>query len=137
MDNTSIKENIRKIRKQRKMTQEDMAHLLGISVTAYRDLERGNTSIMNAHVLKIAELLETSTEEVVLGYRPVQVPGKRLEEIQAEYSDKINALETEIEYLRKLVKSLEEALAAKNQVIEMLQKKMFFCICTDKLCIFA
>ena len=99
-----------------------MAHLLGISVTAYRDLERGNTSIMNAHVLKIAELLETSTEEVVLGYRPVQVPGKRLEEIQAEYSDKINALETEIEYLRKLVKSLEEALAAKNQVIEMLQK---------------
>ena len=122
MDNTSIKENIRKIRKQRKMTQEDMAHLLGISVTAYRDLERGNTSIMNAHVLKIAELLETSTEEVVLGYRPVQVPGKRLEDIQAEYSDKINALETEIEYLRKLVKSLEEALAAKNQVIEMLQK---------------
>ena len=122
MDNTSIKENIRKIRKQHKMTQEDMAHLLGISVTAYRDLERGNTSIMNAHVLKIAELLETSTEEVVLGYRPVQVPGKRLEEIQAEYSDKINALETEIEYLRKLVKSLEEALAAKNQVIEMLQK---------------
>lgn len=122
MDNTSIKENIRKIRKQRKMTQEDMAHLLGISVTAYRDLERGNTSIMNAHVLKIAELLETSTEEVVLGYRPVQMPGKRLEEMQAEYSDKINALETEIEYLRKLVKSLEETLAAKNQVIEMLQK---------------
>lgn len=122
MDNTSIKENIRKIRKQRKMTQEDMAHLLGISITAYRDLERGNTSIMNAHVLKIAELLETSTEEVVLGYRPVQMPGKRLEEMQAEYSDKINALETEIEYLRKLVKSLEETLAAKNQVIEMLQK---------------
>ena len=122
MDNTSIKENIRKIRKERKLTQEDMAHLLGISVTAYRDLERGNTSIMNAHVLRIAELLETSTEEVVLGYRPVQVPGKRLEEMQAEYSDKIDALETEIEYLRKLVKSLEEALAAKNQVIEMLQK---------------
>ena len=122
MDNTSIKENIRKFRKERKMTQEEMAHLLGISVTAYRDLERGNTSIMNAHVLKIAELLETSTEELVLGYRPVQMPGKKLEEMQAEYSEKITALETEIEYLRKLVKSIEEAIAAKNQVIEMLQK---------------
>ena len=122
MDNTSIKENIRKVRKERKMTQEDMAHLLGISVTAYRDLERGNTSIMNAHVLKIAELLETSTEEIVLGYRPVQMPGKKLEEMQAEYSEKIAALETEIEYLRKLVKTLEEAVTAKNQVIEMLQK---------------
>ena len=122
MDNTSIKENIRKFRKERKMTQEEMAHLLGISVTAYRDLERGNTSIMNAHVLRIAELLDTSTEELVLGYRPVQMPGKKLEEMQIEYSEKITALETEIEYLRKLVKSLEEALDAKNQVIEMLQK---------------
>ena len=122
MDNTSIKENIRKFRKERKMTQEEMAHLLGISVTAYRDLERGNTSIMNAHVLRIAELLETSTEELVLGYRPVQMPGKKLEEMQTEYSEKIAALETEIEYLRKLVKTLEEAVTAKNQVIEMLQK---------------
>ena len=122
MDNNSIKENIRKFRKERKMTQEEMAHLLGISVTAYRDLERGNTSIMNAHVLRIAELLETSTEELVLGYRPVQMPGKKLEEMQTEYSEKITALETEIEYLRKLVKTLEEAVAAKNQVIEMLQK---------------
>ena len=122
MDNTSIKENIRKFRKERKMTQEEMAHLLGISVTAYRDLERGNTSIMNAHVLRIAELLETSTEELVLGYRPAQMPGKKLEEVQTEYSEKIATLETEIEYLRKLVKTLEEAVAAKNQVIEMLQK---------------
>ena len=122
MDNTSIKENIRKIRKQRKMTQEDMAHLLGISVTAYRDLEKGNTSIMNANVLKIAELLETSTEELVLGYRPVQMPGKKLEEMQAEYSERITALETENDYLKKLVKSLEETIATKNQIIEMLQK---------------
>ena len=122
MDNTSIKENIRKIRKQRKMTQEDMAHLLGISVTAYRDLERGNTSIMNAHLLKIAELLETSSEELVLGYRPVQMPGKKLEDVQAEYSEKVMALEKEIDYLRKLVKSLEETIVTKNQIIEMLQK---------------
>ena len=122
MDNTSINENIRKIRKERKMTQEDMAHLLGISVTAYRDLERGNTSIMNAHVLRIAELLETSTEEIVLGYRPVQLPGRKLEEMQAEYSERIASLENEIDYLRKLVKSLEDTIAAKTQIIEMLQK---------------
>ena len=122
MDNTSIKENIRKIRKQRKMTQEEMAHLLGISVTAYRDLERGNTSIMNVHLLKIAELLETSSEELVLGYRPVQMPGKKLEDVQAEYSEKVMVLEKEIDYLRKLVKSLEETIATKNQIIEMLQK---------------
>ena len=38
MDNASIKENIRRFRKERKMTQEEMADMLCISITAYRDL---------------------------------------------------------------------------------------------------
>ncbi len=122
MDNTSIKENIRRIRKERRMTQEEMADMLGISITAYRDLERGSTSIMNGNVLRLAELLNTSTEEIVLGYRPIQMPGKKLEEMQAEYSARIENLEKENEYLRKLVKSLEETIATKTQIIEMLQK---------------
>ena len=122
MDNTSIKENIRRIRKERRMTQEEMADMLGISITAYRDLERGSTSIMNGNVLRLAELLDTSTEEIVLGYLPIQMPGKKLEEMQAEYSARIENLEKENEYLRKLVKSLEETIATKTQIIEMLQK---------------
>ena len=122
MDNTSIKENIRKFRKERKMTQEEIADMLGISITAYRDLERGSTSIMNGHFLRIAELFDTSTEELVLGYRPAQMPGKKLEEMQAEYDVRIENLEKENEYLRKLVKSLEETIATKTQIIEMLQK---------------
>ena len=122
MDNTSIKENIRKIRKERRMTQEEMADMLGISITAYRDLERGSTSIMNGNVLRLAELLNTSTEEIVLGYRPIQMPGKKLEEMKAEYAARIESLEKENEFLRKLVKSLEETIATKTQIIEMLQK---------------
>ena len=122
MDDSSIKENIKKLRKERKMTQEAIANQLGISTNAYGEIERGSTSIMNAHVLRIAKLLDTSTEELVLGYRPIQIPGKKLEEMQAEYSERIDALEKEIEYLRKLVKSLEETIATKTQIIEMLQK---------------
>ena len=122
MDDSSIKENIRKLRKERRMTQEAIANQLGISTNAYGEIERGSTSIMNAHVLRIAKLLDTSTEELVLGYRPIQIPGKKLEEMQAEYSERIDALEKEIEYLRKLVKSLEETIATKSQIIEMLQK---------------
>jgi transcriptional regulator with XRE-family HTH domain len=122
MDDSSIKENIRKLRKERRMTQEAIANQLGISTNAYGEIERGSTSIMNAHVLRIAKLLDTSTEELVLGYRPIQIPGKKLEEMQAEYSERIDALEKEIEYLRKLVKSLEETIATKTQIIEMLQK---------------
>ena len=81
VNNISIKNNIRRIRKDRKITQEEMAHRLGISVTAYRDFEKGDTSIVNGNVMKLADLLETSTEEIVLGYRPSQMEGVVLEDV--------------------------------------------------------
>ena len=122
MNNSTIKDNLRKIRKERRITQEDMAFRLGISLTAYRDLERGNTSMVNANLIRSAQLLETSTEEIVLGYKPAQLSTRKLEEMESQYSGRISELEKEVEYLRKLVKSLEETVTTKNQVIEMLQK---------------
>ena len=71
MDNSTIKENIRRIRNSQGLTQEQMAGRLGISLTAYRDLETGKTSMMNANVAKIAMMFDTTIEELVLGYRPV------------------------------------------------------------------
>ena len=122
MNNSTIKDNLRRIRKERRITQEDMAFRLGISLTAYRDLERGNTSMVNANLIRSAQLLETSTEEIVLGYKPAQLSTRKLEEMESQYSGRISELEKEVEYLRKLVNSLEETVTTKNQVIEMLQK---------------
>lgn len=122
MDNSSIKDNLRRIRKERKMTQEDMAFRLGISLTAYRDMERGDTNMVNTNLIRLAQLLDTSTEEIVLGYKPAQISTRRLEDVEAEYSGRISDLEKEVEYLNRLVKSLEEIITTKNQIIEMLQK---------------
>lgn len=122
MDNSSIKDNLRRIRKERKMTQEDMAFRLGISLTAYRDMERGDTNMVNTNLIRLAQLLDTSTEEIVLGYKPAQISTRRLEDVEAEYSGRISDLEKEVEYLNRLVKSLEEIINTKNQIIEMLQK---------------
>ena len=122
MDNTSIKDNIRRIRKEHGLTQEEMAHKLGISLTAYRDLEKGNTNIVNCNVIRLAHLLDTSTEELVLGYRPVRIPEENLREMKEEYAGRIAELEKQVEYLRKLVKSQEEIIETKNQIIEMLRK---------------
>ena len=124
MDNISIKNNIRKIRKARKLTQEDMAHKLGISLTAYRDIEKGNTSILNSNLLKIASLLDTPTEEIVLGYCPTQAEGRDIREVQAEYSGRINILEKRIADLEKLVRVQEESISSKNEIIAMLKKKL-------------
>ena len=115
MDNISIKDNIRKIRKAHKLTQEEMALQLGISITAYRDLEKGNTSILNGNVVKMAELLDTPTEELVLGYRPSQIESANLHEIQAEYTGKLEVLERRIKDLEKLVASNEEIIRGKNE----------------------
>lgn len=124
MDNTTIKDNIRKIRKTRRMTQEEMALRLGISITAYRDLEKGNTSILNSNVYKIADQLDTPAEEIVLGYRPSQMEGTSLQEVQQEYSGKIETLNRRILDLEKLVLYLEETIESKNEIISMLKKRL-------------
>lgn len=122
MDNISIKDNIRKFRKSRKLTQEDMAHRLNISLTAYRDLEKGNTSILNNYVEQLAEVFDTTAEELVLGYRPVQMVGKDLREVQAEYQGQVKNLENRIQDLEKVIRLLEENIESKNEIIAMLKK---------------
>lgn len=106
------------------MTQEDMAARLDISLTAYRDLERGSTNIMNANIFKIAELLDISVEELLLGYRPVQAKGIQVEDVRAEYGGQITVMERRISDLEKLVSSLEETIITKNEIISMLKKKL-------------
>lgn len=124
MDNLTIKDNIRKIRKARRLTQEEMAMQLGISVTAYRDLERGSTSILNSNIYRIADLLGTPTEEIVLGYMPSQAEGATLQEVQMEYSGRIETLERRILDLEKLVSSQEDTIRSKNEIISMLKKRL-------------
>ncbi len=124
MDNSTIKDNIRKIRKSRRMTQEEMAHGMDISLTAYRDLEKGRTSIVNDNLAKIASLLNTSSEELVLGYRPVQAEGRQIEDVKAEYGERITVLQRRIADLEELVKTLKESIETKNEIITMLKKSL-------------
>ena len=124
MDNNSIKDNIRKLRKQRRLTQEEMALQLGISLTAYRDFEKGKTSILHCNLMKIASLLDTPTEEVLLGYKPSQIEGTKLKDVEEEYNGKITILETRIADLEKLVHSKEETIRNMDEIILMLKQKL-------------
>lgn len=124
MDNISIKNNIMQIRKARKITQEKMALSLGMSLTAYRDFERGKTSVMNVNVLKIADLLDVSAEELILGYLPHQSKHNKTEDLIKEYANRINELERRISDMEKLIDSLQEAVSTKNEIITMLKKSL-------------
>ena len=124
MDNASIKNNIFNVRKSRKLTQNEIAQSLNISVNAYRAIEKGKTAIVNPHVVRMADLLELSTEELVLGYYPVQETEISIDDIKAEYGNKVNSLEEQLDRMEKLVESLEEAIATKNEIINMLKKSL-------------
>lgn len=124
MDNISIKNNIRKIRKARRLTQEEMALRLGISLTAYRDLEKGATSIMNGNLTRIATLLDTSAEEIILGYRPAQVQGHTSDNTLKEYRKTIENLEKRIEDLEKTIRTQDEVIRSKDEIISMLKRSL-------------
>ena len=115
-----VKENIRKIRKSKGLTQEEMAHRMGISLTAYRDLEKGATGIVNSNISKIAEITGISTAEV-LGYSE-QSQTVTVNDVKAEYNSRIDTMQTRINDLEKIVASLEALIKVKDEVISMLKK---------------
>lgn len=124
MDNHSIKKNIRAVRESKKYTQVAMADMMGMSLSSYKDFEKGETSIVNSNLAKIAALLETTSEELVLGYRPVQMEGPGVEDVRAEYTSKVSILEKRIADLEKVVAYLEETIETKNEIISMLKKSL-------------
>lgn len=68
---TSVAEKIRLQRLQRGLSQENMADLLGLSTTAYGDIERGKTDLALSRLTQIADALGMSpasflTDEVPL-----------------------------------------------------------------------
>ena len=123
MDNRSIKNNICKSRKEKKITQQQMAERLGISRNSYRKIESGNTVLVNDHVMHIASLLDKTPDEIVLGYSASEDSGKLLEEMNVEYARKIDELNGTISFLRERVRLLEDLVRTKDEIISMLKKK--------------
>ena len=122
MDESSIKNNINAYRKSKDLTQTQAAQALNISTNAFRKIEKGKTAIINAHVREFAELVGLSIEELFLGYSPSETLDTTLKEVKAEYGNKVTSLESQIEHLENLIKSLRETIASKDEIINMLKK---------------
>ena len=124
MDNRSIKTHIHNLRKRKNLTQHEIANLLDISTNAYREIEKGKTAIINAHVIRLADLMDTTTEELVLGYSPMQTIDATINSVREEYGCKVSQLEKRVAQLEKLTDSLEETISSKNEIIAMLKKML-------------
>ena len=62
-----LAENIKKFRKERKLTQEQLAEAMGVSVSAVYKWESNQSTPEIRLILEMADLFHTSTD-VLLGY---------------------------------------------------------------------
>lgn len=69
---SNLSEKIRQIRLQKGLSQENMADMLGLSTTAYGDLERGRTELSVSRLENIAKLLDVPLSEL-LGFESLSM----------------------------------------------------------------
>ena len=112
----TVSDSIKKFRELKSITRETMAADLGMSLSGYSKLERGEVDLTLSRVHKIAQILEVSFEQL-LNFDPKQIfnDSKNKEEEKGannsdfkvstmiDYREKyIQLLENELERLRKL-----------------------------------
>lgn len=138
MDNRTIKQNIAAFRKRLGMTQEQMAELIHISTTAYRDLEKGNTVILSEKIIDMAARTGFSVEEIIQEkpFRTEEVGC--LENAQKEYGSQNGDIRQEVErlrqeaehfrqeadYLRQINQLQSQIISDKDDIIKMLKRSL-------------
>ncbi|MEO6282558.1 MAG: helix-turn-helix transcriptional regulator [Dyadobacter sp.] len=69
---SNLSEKIRQIRMQKGLSQENMADMLGLSTTAYGDMERGRTELSVSRLENVAKLLDVPLHEL-LGFDAMSI----------------------------------------------------------------
>lgn len=109
-----IKKNLKKARKERKLTQDEVADSIGMTRQAYCNMERGKTDILNKKVYKLAEFYDMSVESLILGYSSVG-------DVK-DLTEKLNNSVLEIEKLVALVNKMQETMYYQKEHIRVLKR---------------
>ncbi|MGN0187926.1 MAG: hypothetical protein ACI395_00255, partial [Candidatus Cryptobacteroides sp.] len=86
-------------------------------------------------VEEIARLLDVTSEELVLGYRPSENMAMRVRDIEREFEEErseiirkyeaeMKRLENTIDTLNSYITALKETVVTKDEMIAMLKKKL-------------
>jgi len=113
---------IRKMREAKGLSQENMAHELNMTQAGYGKIERNEVSLKYSSLVRIAEVLETSVENII-GYDEKVV----FSNIYPKISNQINNLILDPE-LKKLyeekVKLQQDKIALLEEKIALLEEKL-------------
>lgn len=120
MDNKTFQENAVKLRRERKLTQQEVADRLGISRIAYSKLERGETRLVNESAEKLARLYEIPEDELIYG--------ERLGEPGVPYGWQadglLSAKDREIALQADVIRAQQDTIDYQRQLIRLLQEKL-------------
>ena len=88
----NIGSQIRQVRQQKGYSQENMAEMLGLSTTAYGDIERGKTDLTLARLQQIATALGMTAQQLLSAEEP-----QPLEAFPVEVVHQVETLQLERE----------------------------------------
>ena len=124
MDNRSIKHNIYKLRRDKGLSQEEVANLMDISLTSYRKIEKGTTTLISDRISQLATALGITEDELLLGntlnHRQLQQEVKVSQQENQRLTLEINHLKHLLEEKEKQIQLLEHAVADKTEIIRLL-----------------
>lgn len=111
---------IKFIRENKKITQESIAKLLGISQTAYSKIESNQTQITVERLKEIASILEVPETELING---APINQFNVEKIEKNYAYINTFIESQKEMYEKLILAKDEQILQLKDIIRLLNDK--------------
>jgi transcriptional regulator with XRE-family HTH domain len=109
--NIVVGNKLKALRKNKKMSQEEVADYLFISQSAYARMESGESHSWANHILRICKIFEITPDELLRTDKKTEFNPKRKDAADAvtQLSDKvIEQYEERIKELKKVIKDLKK-----------------------------
>ena len=117
----SLHIRIREARKKTGLSQKAMAEKLGVGHNCFANFERGETRLFNRCLYRLAEYLETSPEDLLLGPRPDQEMLEELTNWEVRKQQIIDEYEARTKALREELDAARREIADKDKTLESLR----------------
>lgn len=114
-----ITKNLANLRKEKHLTQEQMAEKLGMSKNGYAKLERGESKLNVEHLQHIASTFNIDVLELLTEDKDINL---LIGDNNGSYANRYYSDKQEIEKLELMIAHKEELLAQKDKEIALLRQ---------------
>lgn len=119
----NILKRIRKIRKEKGVSYENLAYELNISSSAYRKIELNETKLTVERLYQIAKALNTKIN-ILLDLQPNKIYNQQIGENALGYQDIKNLYSENKETTEKLIIQYEKRITEKDEFIFLIKNKL-------------